>query len=221
MRKIYALIICTMVAVTTVAAQPPRLRTSGKNKKEVAQAKKNDTQQQSTAAVNPFAMAAATSNRYMALKTNLVYDIFAVLNLAYEVEVAKKWSVEIPVDWSLWDWTQQKGVRTVTLQPGAKYWFDRAGEGSALGLNADISWFNVRWHDYRYQESRPALGASIFYSYLLNLGRGWKAEFLLGVGYVNLKYNKYYNIDNGALIQTKSRNYFGPTRIGISLAYKL
>ena len=40
-----------------------------------------------------------------------------------------------------------------------------------------------------------------------------------GAGYANMKYDTYYNIDNGALIETKSRNYWGITRLGISLSY--
>ena len=51
------------------------------------------------------------------------------------------------------------------------------------------------------------------------MGRGWKAEFSLGIGYVNTRYNTYYNISDGALVDTRTKNYFGPTRLGITLVY--
>lgn len=158
----------------------------------------------------------------MALKTNLAYDAFGVLNLAYECQFADHWTAELPVMWSLWDWKESRGLRTVALQPGVKYWFSKPGSGHAVGADFDLAWYNARWDDDRYQsEGRPAMGASILYAYTLNMGRGWKAEFSLGVGYVNTRYNTYYNISDGALIDTRTKNYFGPTRLGITLVYSL
>ncbi len=156
----------------------------------------------------------------MALKTNLAYDAFGVLNLAYECQFADHWTAELPVIWSLWDWKETRGLRTVALQPGVKYWFSKPGNGHAVGADFDLAWYNARWDDDRYQsDCRPAMGASILYAYTLNMGRGWKAEFSLGVGYVNTRYNTYYNITDGALIDTRTKHYFGPTRLGITLAY--
>lgn len=162
------------------------------------------------------------SGLYMAVKTNIAYDAFAVLNLAYECQFAKHWTAELPVMWSLWDWKESRGVRTVAIQPGVKYWFSKPGRGNAVGVDFDLAWFNARWDDSRYQTAcRPAMGASLLYAYTLNMGRGWKAEFSLGVGYINTRYNTYFNITDGALIDTRTKNYFGPTRIGISLVYSL
>lgn len=161
-----------------------------------------------------------SSDLYMALKTNLAYDAFGVLNLAYECQFASHWTAELPVIWSLWDWKESRGLRTVALQPGVKYWFTKPGNGHAVGADFDLAWYNARWDDERYQSvDRPAMGVSILYAYTLNMGSGWKAEFSLGVGYVNTRYNTYYNITNGALIDTRTKNYFGPTRLGITLAY--
>ncbi len=165
---------------------------------------------------------AVPSNRYMAIKTNVAYDAFAVLNLAWEMQVASKWTVEVPVIWSFWDWNTEKGLRTATLQPAVKYYFGTPGRGSALGAGVTASWFNMRYNEKRYQDSgRPALGASVNYSYTLPLGRDWALEFAIGIGYVNMCYNTYYNIDNGAWISKRQRDYFGPTSLGISLSYKI
>lgn len=159
---------------------------------------------------------------YMAIKTNVAYDALAVLNLTYECQFASHFTAEIPVMWSLWDWKEDRGVRTVAIQPGVKYWFGTPGSGHAIGADFDLAWYNVKWDDDRYQSaSRPAMGVSINYAYSLNLGKNWKAEFSLGVGYINTCYNTYYNITDGALIDTRTKNYFGPTRVGISLVYSL
>ena len=51
---------------------------------------------------------------------------------------------------------------------------------------------------------RDRLGAGISYGYKLPLSKHWGAEFNLGVGYANMKYNTYYNVDNGAQLDTGS-----------------
>ena len=35
-----------------------------------------------------------------------------------------------------------------------------------------------------------------------------------------MKYDTYYNIDNGARIDTRTKNYWGITRVGISVVYR-
>ena len=58
----------------------------------------------------------------MALKSNIAYDALAILNLAFEMQVHDKMTVELPVMWSLWDMEQEHGIRTVALQPEARWW---------------------------------------------------------------------------------------------------
>ena len=36
----------------------------------------------------------------------------------------------------------------------------------------------------------------------------------------NIKYDTFYNVDNGALLSTRTRNYRGITRVGLSLIYQ-
>ena len=160
---------------------------------------------------------------FMAVKTNMAYDAFAVLNAAFEIQVARKFSVEIPVIWSLWDWKKDLGLRVVAVQPEARYWFDSVGKGNAIGINVGLASYNFRHDDIRYQnvDGRPLVSVALSYTYVLPINSRWSAEFSLAVGYANARYNRYYNIDNGALINTKNLNYFGPTKAGISLSYRL
>lgn len=161
------------------------------------------------------------STHYIALKTNIAYDAIAIANLAVEVQCSKHISVELPISVSLWDLKQEKGIRTVLLQPEVRWWMKEAGKGHFFGAHAHIGWFNVKWDDNRYQDTgRPLLGAGLSYGYLLPISKHWGAEFTLGAGYANMKYNTYYNIDNGAQIDTESRNYWGITRVGLSLSYR-
>ena len=165
---------------------------------------------------------APEANRYIAIKNNLAYQVIAVSNLAIEVQCSDHISVELPLIWSFWDMEQEHGIRTFALQPEARWWTgNKVGRGHFFGVHAHAAWFNVKWNDNRYQSnSRPLLGAGISYGYKLPFGEHWGADFSLGAGYANMKYDTYYNIDNGAKIDTRIRNYWGITRLGLSLVYR-
>ncbi|QIU94211.1 DUF3575 domain-containing protein [Bacteroides faecium] len=185
-------------------------------------AKKGESKKEVSGKAGTRKAAALDGKRYLALKTNVLYDACALLNLAVEMQVHKKITVELPLTCSLWDLGSEHGVRTVALQPEARWWIgNEAGRGHFVGLHAYVAWFNVKWNDNRYQDvDRPLLGAGLSYGYKLPLSEHWGAEFTLGLGYANMKYNTYYNIDNGALLDTRVRHYWGVTRVGASLVYR-
>lgn len=162
------------------------------------------------------------TDRYMALKTNIAYDAVAVLNLDYEVQVHPRMTLDIPVMWSLWDAQREHALRTVALQPELRWWMgSETGRGHFFGLHAHAAWFNLKWDDTRYQDTgRPLVGAGLSYGYKLPIGEHWGAEFTIGLGYANMKYNTYYNVENGAQLNTRIRNYWGPTKAGVTLVYK-
>lgn len=229
-----ALALCT--SSFSSMAQAPRIRTSAPPEKTArqdaaggAQAPAPRQNARPAAGANngrtqkPKASRTAGSGRFMALKTNVAYDAIAVLNLDYELQVGRRFTVDVPVMWSLWDCSHDLGLRIVAVQPEVRYWFGRPGKGSAVGVNLGIASYNFRHDDVRYQNvsGRPLASVAAAYTYVLPIDAHWSAEFSLAVGYANTRLNRYYNIDNGALINTKTRNYFGPTRIGISLSYRL
>lgn len=162
-----------------------------------------------------------SSGRYVALKTNLAAWAGTILNIAADVQVGKHVSVELPVLWCPWYVSDRHAVKTFTIQPEARYWLAKPGGGHFFGLHAHVGWFNVKWDRDRYQDAdRPLLGAGISYGYLLPFNEHWAGEFTLGAGYANMRYDTYYNIDNGTRIDTRTKNYWGITRVGISVVYR-
>ena len=240
---ITAILLAMLLAPLTAEAQAPRIRTSappektaqpqGAKPSEAAAGKTTGKAARPSAAKTPAnvgkkkekapAAAQQLSQRFMAVKTNVAYDAFAILNAEFEIQVARKLSVDIPVIWSLWDWKQDLGLRVVAVQPEVRYWFGSVGKGSAVGVNLGLASYNFRKDGIRYQNisGRPLVSAAVSYTYSLSIDARWNAEFSLAVGYANMKYNRYYNIDNGAFINTRTRNYFGPTKVGITLSYRL
>lgn len=167
------------------------------------------------------AKASASSDRYIALKTNVPFAAIAIQNLALEVQCHQHISIDLPVIWSISDLDREHAVRTFALQPEGRWWTKTVGKGHFFGLHAHVAWFNLKWEQDRYQsEKRPLLGAGISYGYKLPISGHWGAEFNIGAGYANMKYDTYYNIENGAKIDTRVRNYWGITRLGLSLVYR-
>ena len=161
------------------------------------------------------------SSRYVAVKTNLAAWAGTIMNLAADVQVSEHFSVELPVLWCPWYVSDKHAVKTFTIQPEARYWLSKPGKGHFFGVHAHVGWFNVKWNRDRYQDTdRPLLGAGISYGYLLPFNAHWAGEFTLGAGYANMRYDTYYNIDNGARIDTRTKNYWGITRVGLSVVYR-
>lgn len=161
------------------------------------------------------------AKRYVSVKTNFAYWAGAVANLSTDIQLHRKLSLELPFDWSLWDIEREHGVRLVLFQPEVRWWMENVGKGHFVGVHAHAGVFNVKWKDIRYQTAgRPLLGAGLTYGYSLPFSEHWGAEFLLGVGYANMKFDEFYNIDNGAKICTDELNYWGITKLGISLVYR-
>lgn len=165
---------------------------------------------------------ATTPQRYIAVKTNLAYHAALVNNLAVEMQLSKHLSVELPLIWSSSEFNDKHALRAFAVQPEVRWWMSEAGRGHFFGLHAHVAWFNVKWENNRYQDvDRPLLGGGLSYGYLLPLSAHWGAEFTLGAGYANMKYDTYYNIDNGALFSTDdTKHYWGITRVGLSLVYR-
>ena len=162
-----------------------------------------------------------TSSRYLAVKTNLAAWAGTIMNLAADVQVSEHFSVELPVLWCPWYVSSEHAVKTFTIQPEARYWLSKPGKGHFFGVHAHVGWFNVKWNRDRYQDTdRPLLGAGISYGYLLPFNAHWAGEFTLGAGYANMRYDTWYNIDNGARIDTRTKNYWGITRVGLSVVYR-
>ena len=158
---------------------------------------------------------------FVAVKTNIAYYAGAVANIGAEVQLHPHVTLDMPVSMSFWDMERAHGLRLVLFQPEARYWFGHAGSGHFIGLHAHVAGFNIQWNDWRYQSAgRPLLGGGISYGYSLRISDHWNFEFNLGAGYANMKYDRFYNIDNGAQSGEGEYDYWGITRLGLSLVYK-
>ena len=53
----------------------------------------------------------------------------------------------------------------------------------------------------------------------MDLKKRWSIEASVGLGYARIEYEKYPCAECGSRLKSDTRNYFGPTKVGISLIY--
>lgn len=175
--------------------------------------------------IQPLDIPTPRKQRFIAIKTNLLYDAALCANIGVEVELWPHWSLDVPVWYSPYDITKRWRIRLLATQPEVRYWLKDAGEGHYFGVHATVAGFNVSLNgDYRYQDpNHAAFGAGIGYGYAFHLdkSRRWSMEAQIGAGYVGYEYIKYHNTGrNGAAVSRGKNAYWGLTRAGFALAYK-
>ena len=73
-----------------------------------------------------FMLGCAISEGYaqkVALKSNLLYDATTTMNLGLEIGLARKWTLDIPVNYNPWKLSDGKRLRHWGIQPEVRYWF--------------------------------------------------------------------------------------------------
>lgn len=170
----------------------------------------------------PEVLPTEDSPRSLYVSTNVIPWGAAVMNAAFEYPVSSKLSVKLPLMWSPWWIGRRHALRTFALQPECRWWLSKPGRGHSVGVHLSAAWFNLRHGDDRYQDhSRPLLGGGISYGYMLPLGKSWGMEFSIGVGYASMRYDRYYNLPNGAMIDRGTSGYFGIDLAGVSFYYNI
>ena len=177
-----------------------------------------------------------------ALKTNLLHDATASVNLALEYAFAPKWSVELSGSYNGWNVADMRWRHWI-VQPEARYWFCERFSGGfvaahVLGGQATLGSF---WDFSQYGPKFPnlktfllnnalVLGVGAGIGYDLVLGRHWNVEFELGVGYMYVTGDEYelvkaadgtHYLPAGAqpVLAGSIFDYLGPTKLAVSIVY--
>ncbi len=164
--------------------------------------------------------------RFVALKTDLTALGFLVANVGVEFSFGRGFSLDLPFYYSPYDITPKFRVRILGTRPELRYWLNRdwPGRGHFFGLNGTVAGFNISFPGTdRFQDPERALwGVGLSYGYALNFGknRRWGLEFNIGAGYINYHLDTFDNVRNGRLLSTRKKEYWGITRVGITLTYK-
>lgn len=175
----------------------------------------------------------SVSAQNWAVKTNLLYDMTATMNLGAEVRMSSKWTLDVSANWNPWTFSDNKKWKQLSFQPEARYWFCEAFNGHFLGAHLLGGIYNMsNWDtdftfwgtdfgklkDHRYEGWM--LGAGIAYGYQWILSKHWSIEAEIGIGYVYSRYDKYRCAGCGRKTEEgKSHHFVGPTKAAVNLIY--
>ena len=167
------------------------------------------------------------------IRTNLLYLATTTFNASIDYGLTNQWSLNLTVGYNPFKWPQRhrdddKVVNPKTLHwlvmPEVKYWFSKHLDGMYVGGHIIYAQYNVggisfisALNNNRYDGNMFGTGASTGWHKWI--GKRTALDFSFGLGYLRLHYDKYKACKCSGLIGTYNQNYFGPTKMAVSLAY--
>lgn len=165
---------------------------------------------------------------YMAVKTNMLYDLALVPNIGLEFYLGK--NISVAGNW-MYSWWKNDRIawywRTYGGDLAVRYWFGPDAEkkplsGHHVGVYGQIITYDFEIGGRGYLGDRWSYAGGIEYGYSLPVARRLNIDFNLGVGYLGGEFKEYLPIDGHYVWQaTKKRNYIGPTKLEVSLVWLL
>ena len=179
-----------------------------------------------------LAVAFSSNAQKFALKTNLLYDATATVNVGAEIGLAPRWTFDLSGNLNSWTINDHKWKHFL-IQPEARYWFCDRFQGHFLGAHLLGGIYNIGYiknnfkflgkdysplTDHRFQGWFA--GAGVAYGYAIPLSKHWNLEFEIGAGYVYTVYDEFECWGCGKTVQTGvPQHYVGPTKAAINLVY--
>lgn len=165
---------------------------------------------------------------YMAVKTNMLYDLALVPNIGLEFYLGK--NISVAGNWMYSWWKNDRIAWYWRIYGGdlaVRYWFGPDAEkkplsGHHVGVYGQIITYDFETRGRGYLGDRWSYAGGIEYGYSLPVARRLNIDFNLGVGYLGGEFKEYLPIDGHYVWQaTKKRNYIGPTKLEVSLVWLL
>ncbi len=181
-------------------------------------------------AVLAMSALSAAYGQKIALKTNALYWATTTPNLGIEASLGRKHSVQLFYGLNPWKQSggDQTSLRHWLLMPEYRYWFCQSFNGWFIGAHLMGGEFNMasvdlpfgvfnELEDHRYEGWYA--GGGITAGYQWPLSKHWNIEASLGIGYDYIKYDKFRCGECGERLKSDHTNYFGPTKLALSVLY--
>ena len=155
----------------------------------------------------------------VAVKTNLIYDGLISPNVGVEMPVLPEWSVDLSVSYNPFEFSNGKMWKHWLIQPEARYWLGNVFSGHFLAVHIFGGEFNYSF-DRATRRQGWAAGIGTGYGFAWHIGSRWTIEAEIALGYARYGYDKYPCASCGRAIASRNKNYFGPTKAAVSIAYR-
>ena len=171
---------------------------------------------------------------YMALKTNMLYDVVAIPNIAAEFHLGKRFSLTANYTHAWWSNAAKHFYwRYYGAEASLRWWFGKSSrvkplQGHHVGVNYQIMTYDFQLGGKGILAGkpggtlidRPSHTVALEYGFSLPIARRLNLDFVIGAGYNWGIFDEYIPIDGHDVWQaTKRRQYFGPTKAEISLVW--
>lgn len=151
------------------------------------------------------------------LKTNALYWATLTPNLSGEIKIGERLTTDLQAAYRPWSGGHDWKLRFWLAQPELRYWFCESFEGHFIGVHVHGAQYYGQMNEKIYDGYLA--GAGLTYGYQWILSPHWNLEALFGVGYAYLWYKQRPDLPCKKCGQDKHKNYFGPTKVAVSLCY--
>ena len=184
---------------------------------EKAEAEKNA--QQNTLAYTP-SETKITTDHHLSLRANLLRWATLTPDLGLEWRICPSWGIAVNGSWTSWSWSDKdRRYALWEVAPEVRYYM---GEKKAWYLGA---MFKAGQFNYKLSETGKQgdlMGGGITAGYQLRLNKALALDFNLGLGYLNVDFEKYEVIDDVRVRRgNETKDWYGPINAGVTLVWKL
>ena len=201
-------------AEARLAAEPT---VAGRRERQKAEAEK--TAQPNTLADTP-SETKITTDYHLSLRANLLRWATLTPDLGLEWRICPSWGIAVNGSWTSWSWSDKdRRYALWEVAPEVRYYM---GEKKAWYLGA---MFKAGQFNYKLSETGKQgdlMGGGITAGYQLRLNKALDLDFNLGLGYLNVDFEKYEVIDGVRVRRgNETKDWCGPINAGVTLVWKL
>ena len=195
-----------------LAAEPT---VAGRRERQKAEA----AAQQNTLADTP-SETKLTTDYHLSLRANLLRWATLTPDLGLEWRICPSWGIAVNGSWTSWSWSDKdRRYALWEVAPEVRYYM---GEKKAWYLGA---MFKTGQFNYKLSETGKQgdlMGGGITTGYQLQLSKALDLDFNLGLGYLNVDFEKYEVIDGVRVRRgNETKDWYGPINAGVTLVWKL
>ena len=199
-------------AEARLAAEPT---VAGRRERQKAEA----AAQQNTLAGTP-SETKLTTDYHLSLRANLMRWATLTPDLGLEWRICPSWGIAVNGSWTSWSWSDKdRRYALWEVTPEVRYYM---GEKKAWYLGA---MFKTGQFNYKLSETGKQgdlMGGGITAGYQLRLNKALDLDFNLGLGYLNVDFEKYEVIDGVRVRRgNETKDWCGPINAGVTLVWKL
>lgn len=161
-----------------------------------------------------------TTDYHLSLRANLLRWATLTPDLGLEWRICPSWGIAVNGSWTSWSWSDKdRRYALWEVTPEVRYYM---GEKKAWYLGA---MFKTGQFNYKLSETGKQgdlMGGGITAGYQLRLNKALYLDFNLGLGYLNVDFEKYEVIDGVRVRRgNETKDWYGPINAGMTLVWKL